>query len=141
MKTLKRNEYSVSEQLKKLPTQIYILSLLLSSEEHQDSLLKILIEPHVQRGIVMKDLKHIVGQFIARNTITFTKDKLINEGPGHIKSLHIAIECHGIIISKVLIDNWCALNIFPTMTLQRIGVDDTFICGNATMVRAFGGSK
>lgn len=42
MKTLKRNEYSVGEQLKKLPTQIYILSLLWSSEEHQDVLSKIL---------------------------------------------------------------------------------------------------
>lgn len=32
-KTLKRNEYSVVEQLKKLLVQIYILSLLSSSEE------------------------------------------------------------------------------------------------------------
>lgn len=34
IKKLKRNEYPVVDQLKKLPTQISILSLLLSSEAH-----------------------------------------------------------------------------------------------------------
>lgn len=99
------------------------------------------MESHVQQSIVMKDLEHIAGQVIARNTITFTKNKLTTEGPGHIKSLHIAIECLGMIISKVLIGNGCALNFFPTTTLKRIGVGETFIRPKVTMVRAFGITK
>lgn len=39
-KTLNRSEYYVVEQLKKLPTQIFILSFLLSTEEHTEALLK-----------------------------------------------------------------------------------------------------
>lgn len=39
IKTLKRNEYLVVAQLKKLPAQISILSLLFSSKEHREALL------------------------------------------------------------------------------------------------------
>lgn len=41
IKTIKRSEYSIIKQLKMLPAQISILSLLLSSEANPDALLKI----------------------------------------------------------------------------------------------------
>lgn len=49
IKSLKRREYSVVEQLKKQLGQITILSLLLSSEVHRDALLKILNESHIPK--------------------------------------------------------------------------------------------
>lgn len=88
IKTLKRSEYSIVEQLKKQPTQISILSRFLSSETHCDGLLKILKSLMSLRGIAMKDLEQIVEQVIGTNTITFNKDELIPEGMGHAKSLH-----------------------------------------------------
>lgn len=45
VKTFKRSEYSVVEQLKKLSVHISILFLLLPSEAHQNPQLKILNEP------------------------------------------------------------------------------------------------
>lgn len=44
MKMLKRSEYSVVEQLKKAPAQIFIWSLLMSSEARRNALLKMLNE-------------------------------------------------------------------------------------------------
>lgn len=52
-----------------------------------------------------------MGQVTSTNMITFTKDELTPEGTG--KSLHIAVECPGMIISRVLIDNGSALNYLP----------------------------
>lgn len=60
IKTFKRIEYLVVEQLRKLPEKISILSLLLSSEAHRDALLKILNESHVPEGTPTKHLEQIV---------------------------------------------------------------------------------
>lgn len=123
IKTLKRSEYSVINQLKK-SAQISILSLLLSSLVHSDSLLKILNESYVPERTEMKDLEQIVGQIVGTNTITFNKDELTLEGIGHIKSPHITVECKGMIISWVL-----------------IAVDDFLTRPNGMMVRAFDGTR
>lgn len=105
IKTLKRSEYSVVEQLKKQPAQISILSLLLSSEAHRDALLKILNESQVPEGTAAEDLEYVVGQIARTNTITFNEDELTPQRTDHAKSLHIAVESEGMIISYVLIDN------------------------------------
>lgn len=57
IKKVQRSEYSVVEQLKKLSTQISVLSLLLSSEAYRDALLQILNESHILEGTTMKDLE------------------------------------------------------------------------------------
>lgn len=56
IKTLKMSEYSVMEQLKKLPAQISIMSLLLSTETHRNLLLKFLNEFYVPEGIAIETL-------------------------------------------------------------------------------------
>lgn len=66
----------------------------------------------------MKDLEYIVGQVTGMNTITINKDELTPEGTGHVKSLHITIECKGMIISRVLIDNGSALSVCSMGNLE-----------------------
>lgn len=56
---LKNSEFSVVEQLNKMPARISILGLLIASEAHRNALLKILNEPHVASKISTKNL---VGQ-------------------------------------------------------------------------------
>ena len=51
LKTIRKANYSVIQQLNKSPTQIFILALLLSSEVHHETLLKVLKETHVPTGI------------------------------------------------------------------------------------------
>lgn len=67
--------------------------------------------------------------------------KLTPEGTGHVKSLHIVVECKGMIISRVLIHNGSALNVCPMVTLSHIGVDDSLIRPKDMMVRSFDGTK
>lgn len=100
--------------------------------------MKILNESHVPNGIATKDLEQILRQQAETNTITLKEDELTLEWTGHVKSLHIAIECKGMIIFKVLIVN---LNVCQIMILNRIGVDDSPIRPNSMMVRAFDGIK
>lgn len=71
IKKLKRSEYLVVEELKKLLARISSLPLLLSSEAHWDALLKILNESHVLEAIATKDLEQIVRQIVGTNTITY----------------------------------------------------------------------
>lgn len=85
--------------------QISIISLLLSLEAHHDALRKILNESHVREGIETKDLEYMVGQIAETNTITFKEVELTTKGKGNVKPLHITVECPGIIISRVFIDN------------------------------------
>lgn len=51
-----------------------------------------------------KILNFLEGQIVCTNTITFTEDELTTK-ENRAWSLHIVVECHGIIISKVLSDN------------------------------------
>lgn len=57
-----------------------------------------------RKGSPKEDLEHIVGQIASTNTITLAEQELVPKGMGHVKCLHIAIECHGMILSRVLID-------------------------------------
>lgn len=77
-----------------------------------------------------KDLEHIVGLNADTNTITFTEDELIPKGTRHVKSLYIVVECHEMIISRVLIDKGSVLNIYIVVILGRIRVEDLMFCLN-----------
>lgn len=67
------------------------------------ALLKSLNEFHVPESIIMKDLENIIRQISANNTITFLEEELTLEGTRHTKSLHIAVDCWGMVIVRVLI--------------------------------------
>lgn len=64
--------------------------------------LKVLNDSHVPNDTNPQELEQIVGQVAATNII---EDELIEDGMGHSKSLHITMECKGMIIARVLINN------------------------------------
>ena len=47
LKFIKHSEYSIVEQLHKLPAKISLLALMLNSEPHREALLKVLKEVYV----------------------------------------------------------------------------------------------
>lgn len=53
LRLIKKSYYKVVDQLSHTPSKISILSLLLSSEAHRDSLYKILNEAHVTQDIMV----------------------------------------------------------------------------------------
>lgn len=58
----------------------------------------------------------------------------------HIKSPHIAVECHGMIVAKTLINNGSTLS-FPCHDPSKSWVEETLIRLNSMMVRTFDGIK
>lgn len=55
--------------------QTSILSILLSPEAHQDTLLKILNESHILEGIATKDLEYVMGQIVETNKKALNEDE------------------------------------------------------------------
>ena len=76
LKLMKHSEYCIVDQLKKTLAKISIMSLILSSELHQNALQKVLNEANVPQDIEQKAMKHLVGRIHAANYFYFTKDEL-----------------------------------------------------------------
>ncbi|XP_071939928.1 uncharacterized protein [Coffea arabica] len=58
LKMLKKSEYKVVEQLDKMPAQISILNLLLTSKLHREALLKVLTKAQVPKNIPVDKFTH-----------------------------------------------------------------------------------
>jgi len=89
LKLMKHNEYSVVKKLKKTLTRISLLSLILSSEPHRNTLQKVLNEAYVPQDMTQQTMKHLVGRIQVTNY--FTKDEL--DARGHNKPLYIIVRC------------------------------------------------
>ncbi|XP_038996868.1 uncharacterized protein LOC120121584, partial [Hibiscus syriacus] len=141
LKFLKHSEYNIVEQLHKTPARISMLSLLLHSEVHRNTLIKVLNETFVGKDIPVERVDRMVNHINADNFIYFYDDEIPEEGKGRGKALHITAHCKGVIVSGVLIDNGSALNVMPFATLNRLPVDvsQMRVCSNA--VRAFDGTE
>ena len=141
LKFIKQSEYTVVDQLNRLPAKISILSLLLNSESHRRLLLKILNQAHVSHDITPKKFEGIVGNIIASNHLTFTDDEIPAVGTGHNKALHISVKCQGYMLARVLVDNGSALNVMPKVTLSKLAIEGSHMRPSNTVVRAFDGSR
>jgi len=141
LKMIKQSEYTVIDQLNRIPAKISLLSLMMNSESHRKALLKILNEAHVVHDLSVEKFEGIVGNITANNYLTFTDDEIPVEGVGHNKALHISVKCLDHILARVLIDNGSALNVMPKSTLAKLPFDGSYMKPSATIVRAFDGSR
>ncbi|XP_039034033.1 uncharacterized protein LOC120170071 [Hibiscus syriacus] len=141
LKFLKHSKYNIVEQLHKLPARIPILALLLSSEAHQNALLKILNQTFVPKDVPVEKIDRLVANIQADNFISFYDEEIPSGMMGNPKALHITIQCKGHVLSRVLIDNSSALNVMPLVTLKKLPVDSTHMRNCQSIVRAFDGTK
>ncbi|PKI65010.1 hypothetical protein CRG98_014595 [Punica granatum] len=88
MKMIKASEYKVIEQMGKSPAHISLLALLLSSEPHCDTLLKVLTAAQVPKDTTPNWIEETVNSIFS-NQISFAEDELPFEGQGHLRALHI----------------------------------------------------
>ncbi|XP_075084846.1 uncharacterized protein LOC142168085 [Nicotiana tabacum] len=133
-------EYSVEEQLKKTPAHISIMDLLMSSDNHKDSLMKVLIGVSVPSNTTSVALAATIGKMVDANMITFRIDELPIEGMGHNRDLHITIKCGDKVVSRVLIDGGSGVNICPLSILRELGIHLREVKESHVRVRAFDGS-
>ncbi|XP_040955931.1 uncharacterized protein [Gossypium hirsutum] len=141
LKFLKHSEYNVVEQLHKQPACISILFLLLNSEIHRSTLMKMLNETYVSKDISVSKLDLLVNNISADNFIFFNDDEIPFGGMGSSKALHITARCKGRIFPGVLIDNGSALNVLPLFTLNRLPIDSSHMKTCQNVVRAFDGTE
>ena len=76
LKFIKHNEYSVVEQLKKMPTRISMLSLLQNSGLHHNALLKALDKAYVAHNIFVEGINRLVGNITTGAFIAFFEEKI-----------------------------------------------------------------
>ncbi|XP_022764236.1 uncharacterized protein LOC111309440 [Durio zibethinus] len=141
LKLVKHSEYSVVEQLNKMPARISLLSLLLNSEPHRNALLKVLNQAYVAHNVSVEYVNHLAGNLVMPNHISFSDDEISLEGKRNAKALHITVKCQSHIIAKVLIDNGSAINVMPMSTLARLPIDYSHMRDSQMIVRAFDGTR
>ncbi|KAK8659040.1 hypothetical protein V6N13_029255 [Hibiscus sabdariffa] len=141
LKFIKHSEYNVVEQLHKQPACISILTLLLSSELHRNTLLKVLNQTFVPNDVSVKKLDRLVNNLHAGNFISLSEDEIPPDGVGSTKALHITTHCNRHILPHVLVDNGSALNVMPMTTLNRLPIDKSHMKSCHTSVWAFDGTR
>ena len=107
LKFIKHSEYSVVEQLNKIPARISLLSLFQSSETHCNALLKALSEAYVAPTISIDGIDQLVESITVSACI----------------ALHISIKCKSHIVPRALLDNGSSLNVMLMSTLSRLPID------------------
>ncbi|XP_017974513.1 PREDICTED: uncharacterized protein LOC108661585 [Theobroma cacao] len=141
LKFIKHSEYNVVEQLNRFPARISLLSLLLSSEPHRNSLMRILNQAYVDHDILVENLDCIVGNILVGNTISFSDEEIPSRGRGNYKALHIITKCKGCTVVKVLFDNGSSLNVMPMKTLPRLPINMSYMRKSQMIVKAFDGTR
>ena len=136
LKVIRNLEYSVIQQLNKLPAQISVLALLLSSEVHHKALLKVLKETSATEST----FKAMVSTVLATNQISFTNDELPPEGRAHTLPMQIIVKCEDMIVTRVLIDNGSALNVCSMSSLEHLNVNTSLIRPTTMIISAFDGT-
>ena len=139
LKFIKHSEYSIVEQLHKLPTKISLLALMLNSEPYRKAMLKVLKQAYVPHNALIDKIDRLVGNIMIDNYILFSDDEIPPNGRGSTKALHITTKVKDCTLPKVLIDNGSSLNVMPLSTLIRLPVDRSYMKHSRTMVRAFDG--
>ena len=141
LKFIKHSEYSIVEQLHKLPTKISLLALILNSEPHREAVLKILKQAYVPHNASIDKIDYLVGNVMMENYVSFSDDEIPPDGHGSTKALHITTKVKDCTLPKVLIDNGSSLNVMPLSTLMRLPVDKSYMKHSKTVVRAFDGTR
>jgi hypothetical protein len=141
LRIIRKSDYKIIDQLGQTPSKISILSLLLSSEAHRNTLMKILNEAHVTKDITVDQFDGVVANITTSRYLGFNKDELPVEGLDHNKALHISVKCLDNILSRVLVDTGSSLNVMPKTTLDKLTIEGTTMRPSPLIVKAFDGSK
>ena len=141
LKFIKHSEYSIVEQLHKLPAKISLLALMLNSEPHREVVLKILKQAYVPHNTLVDKIDCLVANVMMDNYISFNDDEIPPDGHGSTKALHITTKVKDCTLPKVLINNGSSLNVIPLSILMRLPVDRSYMKHSKMVVRAFDGTK
>jgi hypothetical protein len=141
MELIKRSEYKIVDQLLQTPSKISILSLLMNSDAHRETLMKVLYQAYVEQDVTVGQFGGIVGNVTACNNLSFSDEELPEKGRNHNLALHISVICKSDSLSNVLVDTGSSLNVLPKVTLDKLSYCDAHLRPSAMIVKAFDGSR
>lgn len=108
------------DQLLQTPSNISMLSLLLNSEAHHKSLMKVLEETYVDHDVTTDQFDGIVGNITTYNVLSFSEEELPPEGRKHNYALYISIRCQEDSLFNILVDLSSSLNVMSKTTLPKL---------------------
>lgn len=126
--------------LNQSPSKISMLSLLISSKAHRESLIKVLGASHVTKDITVDQFDCVVSNIIAKCCLGFSDRELPSKGRAHSRVIHISMECANTILSRVLVDTGYYLNVIPNTTLLKLTSEGVAMKSSTLIVKAFDGS-
>ena len=141
LKIIKRSDYAVVDQLHPNPTKILILSLLLNSKAHRDSLMKVMSYAHVTEEITVNQFDNVVANLTSGSYLGFNDIEFPPQGRAHNKELHISIQIGTTSLSRMLTDTGSALNVLPKSSLMKLTLDGVVIRQGFMIVKAFDDSQ
>lgn len=141
LRIIKRSDYRVVEQLSQTPTKILMLSLLMCSEAHRDTLVKFLKMAHVPQDILVCQFEGVVNNIATSISLGFSDEEILAEGRNHNKALHISLEYMDTMLPRVLVDTESSLNVMRKGSLSKITIEGLVMKSSELIVRAFDGSR
>ncbi|XP_050888140.1 uncharacterized protein LOC127093269 [Lathyrus oleraceus] len=137
LRLIKKSGFNIVEQLLQMPSNIFVLSLLMNSEAHREALQKVLEQAYVEHYFTMDQFNHIVANITSCNNLSFCDEVLREEGKIHNLALHISMNCKEDALSNVLVDTGSSLNVLPKSTLARLSYQGAPMRYNVVVVKAF----
>lgn len=141
LRLIRKSDYKVIDHLNQTSSKIWILSLLLCSEAHRNSLMKLLSSAFVPQNITVNQLEGVMASISVDNGLGFTNFDLPLEERNHNKALHIYMECKGTPLSCVLVDTESSLNVLPKSALMKIDYAGVELRPSNLIFWAFDGSR
>ena len=95
---IRKSDYNVVEQLRKTPSKISILALLLCSEAHAKALVKFLKSAHVPQETSTDQFENCVASLTADNGLGFSDADLTPTGRKHDDALRMSLLSAGALL-------------------------------------------
>ncbi|XP_050875824.1 uncharacterized protein LOC127079489 [Lathyrus oleraceus] len=137
LKLIKKSEYNMVEQLLHTPSKISVLSLLMNYEAHREALQKVLKQAYVDHDVTVRRFDGIVANITACNNLSFSNEKLPEEGRNHNVALNISINCMNDSLSSVLADIGSSLNVMLKSKLSRLSFQGAPMRSSGIILKSF----
>lgn len=141
MRIIKKSNYKVVDQLNQTPSKISMMSLLLSSGAHMDSLMRVFNVTHITKDITVEQFDDAIACVTTSNFLGFNDGELSSEGKSHNKALHISLRCVDTLLSRVLVDTSSSLKVILKTTLVKLPLEGLNMKNITLIVKAFDGSR
>ena len=104
-------ESKILNQLKKTQANITVFGLFMPSLLHQNSLIKVLIEPMIPPSTTLEEEVNLVGSLTCTGMLSFSEETIPEFCPNHNYAPNICVEVMGKTVPLSFVDNGSALNV------------------------------